>query len=176
MPPGAGPAEPRAEGLPAEISETANSYAVTRSNKSNNDNSAEPAEATDSDRSSAQTTAPKTVRQKSEPTTVASAATPRPKKSSAATASAPKRAKAADDQVADARPAMPPMPRGAVRAEYLGTTPDGNLVFGLPSEQRGYVAPRESRRRSRRAQPSEDVDALPAEPVVLPAEPVDDEE
>jgi hypothetical protein len=64
---------------------------------------------------------------------------------------------------------MPPMPRGAVRAEYLGTTPDGNLVFGLPSEQRGYVAP-ERRRRSRRP-----VDVLDAEPAVLPALPPDDE-
>jgi hypothetical protein len=70
---------------------------------------------------------------------------------------------------------MPPVPRGAVRAEYLGTTPDGNLVFGLPSSERGYVAPAESRRRSRRAQPPSDVQVLPAEPAVLPALPPDDE-
>ena len=67
---------------------------------------------------------------------------------------------------------MPPIPRGAVRAEYLGTTPDGNLVFGLPSSERGYVAPADSRRRRSR-RPANEV--LPAEPAILPAEPVDDE-
>jgi serine/threonine protein kinase len=175
IPPGAGPDARSAQGLPAEISETANSYAVARPSNNSNSNTSEPTEAADSDRSSTRTTAPKTVRQKPELTTVASAATPRPKKSSPAAASAPKREKRGDDQIADARRAMPPVPRGAVRAEYLGTTPDGNLVFGLPSSERGYVAPGESRRRSRRAQPPSDVDVLPAEPAVLPALPADDE-
>jgi hypothetical protein len=170
MPPGAGPDQAPAQGLPAEISETANSYAVKRPTNNNDDNAPEPASTSEAARSSEQTTAPKTVRAKSEPTTVASAATPRPKKSSsAAAAPAPKRTRSEDERVADARRAMPPMPRGAVRAEYLGTTPDGNLVFGLPSEQRGYVAP-ERRRRSRRP-----VDVLDAEPAVLPALPPDDE-
>ena len=175
MPPGAGPNEPRAQGLPAEISETANSYAVARPSSNNDNNTVEPAEAADSESSSTPAVAPKTARPKSEPTTVASAATPRPKKSSAAAAPAPKRTTRGDGQIADARRAMPPVPRGAVRAEYLGTTPDGNLVFGLPSSERGYVAPAESRRRSRRAQPPSDVQVLPAEPAVLPALPPDDE-
>ena len=34
----------------------------------------------------------------------------------------------------------PSLPRGAIRAEFLGTTPEGNLIFGLPSSKRGYVA------------------------------------
>jgi hypothetical protein len=170
MPPGAGPDETRADGLPAEISETANSYAVARSD---NDTPERP-KATETEPASVPATAPKTVRQKSPSTTVASAATPRPKKSTTV-AAAPKRAPRPNTEVAEATNAMPPIPRGAVRAEYLGTTPDGNLVFGLPSAQRGYVAPGESRRRrSRRAAPA-NVDVLPAEPAVLPALPADDE-
>ena len=169
MPPGAGPNESETQQpqLPAEISETANSYAVARpSSTRENDSPRETSNAT---------AAPKPAREATERTTVA-AATPRPKKTTP-TVTAPKRAKPAGD-VATAANAMPPVPRGAVRAEYLGTTPDGNLVFGLPSSERGYVAPAEPRRRrSRRAapEPAANVDALPAEPAILPAEPVDDE-
>jgi hypothetical protein len=64
----------------------------------------------------------------------------------------------------------PPVPRGAKRAKYLGTTPEGDLVFGLPSDERGYVQPgnrRNRRNRVRRALPVEEP------PMVLPAEPVD---
>lgn len=68
----------------------------------------------------------------------------------------------------------PPVPRGATRAKYLGTTPQGDLIFGLPSEQRGYVAPPTyggDHRRVRRARP---VAEPPAEETALPAEPVDE--
>ncbi len=74
---------------------------------------------------------------------------------------------------ADARP---PVPRGAVRAEFLGTTADGNLIFGLPKAERGYVAApasgREgaSRRRARRVL-TEPVSELTP---VLPALPPDE--
>ena len=116
----------------------------------------------------------KTVRQTSQPPTVAFAATPQPKKTAPA-ATRSKRAKR-DVQVADGRPAMPAIPRGAVRAEFLGTTEDGNLIFGLPASQRGYVAPGESRaRRSRRVQPPPDLEVRAALPPVLPALPPDEE-
>lgn len=74
----------------------------------------------------------------------------------------------------------PPIPRGAVRAQFLGTTPDGNLVFGLPSDERGYVTPppgsvrsEPSRRPVRREVEEEpvNIDNLP----VLPALPADGE-
>jgi hypothetical protein len=173
MPPGAGPDESRPDGLPAEISETANSYAVAR----RDNDTAEQPKVTETERSPAPTPAPaarETAREKTASTTVASAATPRPKKSTPVVA-APKRATRPAPEVAETANAMPPVPRGAVRAEYLGTTPDGNLIFGLPSSERGYVAPGESRRRrSRRAAPA-NVDVLPAEPAVLPALPADDE-
>lgn len=68
----------------------------------------------------------------------------------------------------------PPLPRGAVRAEFLGTTADGNLIFGLPSSQRGYVAAPpagrdgSSRRRTHRVltepAPAEVLPILPALP------------
>lgn len=69
----------------------------------------------------------------------------------------------------------PPIPRGAKRARYLGTTPDGNLVFGLPSNERVFVAPpayqpdQRRSRRQRRAAPTPE----PQREMVLPAEPVD---
>ena len=65
--------------------------------------------------------------------------------------------------------ALPPVPRGSKRARYLGTTPDGALVFGMPSAERVFIAPpaaeAPSRRNARRALPEE---APPprAEPVV----------
>jgi hypothetical protein len=163
MPPGAGPDVSQTQ-LPAEISETANSYAVPRESAARESETART--------TSTAAPAPKPARETTErTTTVASAATPRPKKTTA-TATPPKRARPATD-VADAGGAMPPIPRGAVRAEYLGTTPDGNLVFGLPSSERGYVAPDSRRRRSRRPASA---DVLPAEPAILPAEPVGDDE
>ena len=64
--------------------------------------------------------------------------------------------------------ALPPVPRGSKRARYLGTTPDGALVFGMPSNEQVYVAPppmeKSSRRRVRR---------LPADAAPPRAEPVD---
>ena len=34
------------------------------------------------------------------------------------------------------------LPRGRVRAEYLGTTPEGELIFGMPStNERVFAAP-----------------------------------
>ena len=77
-----------------------------------------------------------------------------------------RRAEPADDVDVNA----PPVPRGAKRAKYLGTTPNGDLVFGLPSDQRGYVAPPRGDSRRRRARAA-DVDERPA--TVLPAEPVE---
>lgn len=72
--------------------------------------------------------------------------------------------------------ANPPLPEGSVRAQFLGTTPEGELVFGLPSDERGYVAPTGSSKRERRRARREAV--LPAEPAdelpVLPALPADE--
>jgi hypothetical protein len=68
------------------------------------------------------------------------------------------------------------MPAGNVRAQFLGTTPEGELIFGLPTEQRGYLAPPAQRgERSRRAKrsavrPAQPPDGLP----VLPALPADE--
>lgn len=77
------------------------------------------------------------------------------------------------EPVTDDFASAPPIPRGAKRAKFLGTTPEGDLVFGLPSDQRGFVAPPPAyvpeRRRARRAQP---VTEPPVEERVLPAEPV----
>jgi hypothetical protein len=68
--------------------------------------------------------------------------------------------------------ALPPIPRGSKRARYLGTTPDGALVFGMPSNEQVYVAPPENspRRRLRRLLTGAE------EPPVRRAEPVDPEE
>ena len=69
----------------------------------------------------------------------------------------------------------PPVPRGAKRARYLGSTPEGDLVFGLPSNERGFVAPpanqgdQPRRRRARRVAP----EPTPQREMILPAEPVD---
>ena len=70
---------------------------------------------------------------------------------------------------------LPPVPRGSKRARYLGTTPDGALVFGMPSSEQVYVAPQPSenpRRRRARGRSLPPVD----EPPVRRAEPVDPEE
>ena len=66
--------------------------------------------------------------------------------------------------------ALPPVPRGSKRARYLGTTPDGALVFGMPStDERVFVAPppaeNSSRRRGRRAAPGFEAPPPRAEPV-----------
>lgn len=66
--------------------------------------------------------------------------------------------------------ALPPVPRGATRARYLGTTPDGALVFGMPSSERVYAAPPTAadasfRRNRRRAVPAEEAPPPRAEPV-----------
>ena len=66
--------------------------------------------------------------------------------------------------------ALPPVPRGSQRARYLGTTPDGALVFGMPStDERVFVAPqptgRATRRGTRRAEPQIDTPPPRAEPV-----------
>ena len=160
MPPAAGPNETQPQPSPARLSETANSYAQERT--STRDQTTQRARSSSSETSKAE-------RQKIDASTVATGSTPQPKKSSSVAATS-KRAKK-DVQLADANDAMPPVPRGAVRAEYLGTTPDGNLVFGLPSSERGYVAPAEPRRR--RARPI--VSELPPDVEVLPALPPEDE-
>ncbi len=64
------------------------------------------------------------------------------------------------------------IPRGRVRAEYLGTTPEGELIFGMPStNERVFAAPpAEAYLNERR--PARVRRALPP---VLPALPPDDE-
>jgi serine/threonine-protein kinase len=65
--------------------------------------------------------------------------------------------------------ALPPVPRGSKRARYLGTTPDGALVFGMPSNERVFVSPPppagSPRRIIRRALPEADAPPPRAEPV-----------
>ncbi|MDQ6623977.1 MAG: hypothetical protein M3Y86_10915, partial [Verrucomicrobiota bacterium] len=75
--------------------------------------------------------------------------------------------------------AAAPLPDGKVRAQYLGTTPDGQLVFGLPSHERGYLAPatvapvrHETRRRIHH--PAVRAAERPDEMRVLPALPPDE--
>jgi len=96
-----------------------------------------------------------------------SAVNPLPEKSTKVAKAARQSAKKV--RVAAASNSAPPLPRGAVRAQYLGTTPEGNLIFGLPSNERGYVSPpavREEQRRSRRAvrDPLKELPVLPALP------------
>ncbi|MGZ5023298.1 MAG: protein kinase domain-containing protein [Chthoniobacterales bacterium] len=62
------------------------------------------------------------------------------------------------------------------RAQFLGLTPDGNLVFGLPSSEKVSIAPpaegeprEKPRNQARRPPPPETIDGLP----VLPALPPD---
>ena len=64
--------------------------------------------------------------------------------------------------------ALPPIPRGSKRAQYLGTTPDGALVFGMPSSsEKMYVAPPPAPKsaRNRRRVPGEEAPPPRAEPV-----------
>ena len=168
LPPSEGPEQAQTE-PPAAGSESTDSYAQAPAI----------ADSATSVRRSSSLTSPaaaKTEREKPAPTRVAAASTPRPKKP-ATVATTAKRSKKSQ-AFADNSENMPAIPRGAVRAEFLGTTADGNLVFGLPSEQRGYVEPGESRRRrSRRgsSMPPPDMQVLPALPPVLPALPPDEE-
>ena len=70
---------------------------------------------------------------------------------------------------------QPPVPRGAVRAQFIGTTPDGEWVFGLPSEKEGVLKLRDakkSEKRARRAPVEPEPNDQPA-PRVLPALPPD---
>ncbi|MFL6530990.1 MAG: protein kinase domain-containing protein [Chthoniobacterales bacterium] len=93
----------------------------------------------------------------------------------AATAKESRRATKTERRVAtNRRP-----PEGRVRAQYLGTTPEGEMVFGLPSDERAYLNPNatparrnSSARHRRRAEvrPAEPPDDLP----VLPALPPDE--
>lgn len=104
-----------------------------------------------------------------------SEAAPSPAKPTGTTKAPSRRTGNRRDEVLPAEPVdpsdlanAPPVPRGSKRARYIGTTPEGDLVFGLPSNERGYVAPNNSRRRRvRRALP------VPEPAIVLPAEPVD---
>ena len=74
---------------------------------------------------------------------------------------------------------LPPIPRHAVRAQYLGTTPDGEMVFGVPSSQRYYLPPEERRReRSRRRSRQiirDEIEAGAALPVLPPEDDDDDD-
>lgn len=63
---------------------------------------------------------------------------------------------------------LPPLSGRSKRARYVGTAPDGSLVFEMPSEERVFVAPPAyggSPRRRIRQRPVEDLPVLPAEPV-----------
>ncbi len=71
---------------------------------------------------------------------------------------------------------LPAVPRGAVRAQFIGTSPNGEWIFGLPSDKKGVVtlpsgnkAEKRAARRARRAR----VEADPA-PRVLRALPPDE--
>jgi hypothetical protein len=69
-------------------------------------------------------------------------------------------------------PQSTPAPRGMERAQFLGMTPDGNLVFGSSSEK-VLTAPPVSREESPRRKPSprptrELIDGLPVRPALPP--------
>ena len=169
LPPSEGPDQAQSQ-PPTASSDSANTYAQSLPA---GDSAA--ATARNESSSTATATAKPPAREKAAPARVAAASTPQPKKPVTASSSTPKRAKKSQ-AFADNSANMPAVPRGAVRAEFLGTTADGNLVFGLPSEQRGYVEPSEPRRRrSRRGNPPPDMEVLPALPPVLPALPPDEE-
>lgn len=59
---------------------------------------------------------------------------------------------------------------GSVRAEFLGTTPEGDLIFGLPTSERVYAAPPPASFEDERGRPQRVRRALPP---VLPALPPD---
>jgi serine/threonine-protein kinase len=68
--------------------------------------------------------------------------------------------------------------QGNVRAQFLGTTPNGELVFGLPSDERAYLNPESPQRRDTRVRhrgrpevrPAEPPDDLPVRPALPPDE------
>jgi hypothetical protein len=70
----------------------------------------------------------------------------------------------------------PSIPRGPVRAQFLGTTPDGNLIFGVPGSEKISVAPPASggpgEKPRRQTGPSPTPGKIDGRPV-LPALPVD---
>ena len=82
-----------------------------------------------------------------------------------------------------AEEALPPVPKGSRRAKYVGTRPDGSMVFTLPSSERVYAAPPAGplepapRRRLRQLlNPAPAPADVPATEIVDPEEePVDDE-
>ncbi len=141
-----------------------------------------PAERPETDRS-ASTTAPKTTTLRKVPAGEPSST---PTKRPPVAKAMPRRAEPVRrDEVRPAEPVdesdlvnAPPVPRGTKRARYLGTTPEGDLVFGLPSNERGFVAPpanqgdQPRRRRARRVAP----EPTPQREMILPAEPVDPED
>ncbi len=73
-----------------------------------------------------------------------------------------RRAQPADDT------GLPPLAAGRKRARYVGTAPDGSLIFEMPSAERVYSAPAGARRR--RVRPADD------EMPVMRAEPIADGE
>jgi hypothetical protein len=76
--------------------------------------------------------------------------------------------------------ALPPVPKGSKRARYIGTRPDGSMIFALPSSERVYAAPppqrfeRSPRQRLRRLLAP---DPLPAdeEEIIVPEDEDEDE-
>ena len=120
--------------------------------------------------------APETAR--SEPLKPETAVKPA-KREQPTTASTTKRSNTRRNRSTTAESEAGGLPQGAVRARYLGTTPEGELVFGLPNNDRVYAAPdgrvlREETtrkpRRARRAPKAEVIEELP----VLPALPPDE--
>ncbi len=69
----------------------------------------------------------------------------------------------------------PPVPRGSKRAKYLGTTAEGDLVFGLPFNERGIVARSATQAEQPRARGTRGVapEPTPQAEMILPAEPVE---
>ena len=49
-------------------------------------------------------------------------------------------AEAVEDE-SPAEETLPPVPKGSRRAKYVGTRPDGSMIFTLPSSERVYAAP-----------------------------------
>lgn len=116
--------------------------------------------------SSAPTPPPRIVSQESAAPLIASG----PSSKSARLARTTKRSSRAR-RYASATDARPSFPAHSVRAQYLGTTQNGDLVFGLPSSERVFASPVSSRvesprRRARRVikDPISELPVLPALP------------
>lgn len=75
---------------------------------------------------------------------------------------------------------LPAVPRGAVRAQFMGTSPDGEWIFGLPADKKGIVSlpegEKSDKRATRRARRARRDSQPPGEPSprVLPALPPDE--